>query len=150
MELRQAAVGDVPEIHAIITRFAEQGLMLPRARARLYETVRDFVVATDNGSIVGVGALRTLWEDMGEVCSLAVVESHRRQKIGTRIVEELLRQARTLGLSGVLALTYVPEFFAKLGFVPVDKHVLPHKVWSECVNCPKFPDCTEQAMLLKL
>jgi amino-acid N-acetyltransferase len=150
MELRQAAVGDVPEIHAIISRFADQGLMLPRARARLYETVRDFVVATDEGSIVGVGALRTLWETLGEICSLAVVESHRRRRIGTAIAEELLRQARGLGLKEVLALTYVPGFFATLGFAPADKHSLPHKVWAECVNCPKFPDCTEQAMVRRL
>ena len=148
--LRQARVTDVPAIHALVNLFAERGVMLPRTRARLYETVRDFVVAEDDGQLVGAGALKTVWEDLGEVCSLAVAESHQRRGIGASVVENLLGQAAMLGLRRVLVLTYLPAFFARFGFRPADKHDLPHKVWTECVNCPKFPDCNEQAMVLEL
>ncbi len=147
MELRQARVTDVPVIHGLIGRCADSGVMLPRSRSRLYEAVRDFVVVEDDGRVVGAGALRTVWEDLGEVCSLAVEESHRKQGVGRSIVENLLSQADGLGLRRVLALTFIPDYFARFGFGLIEKASLPHKVWAECVNCPKFPDCGEQAMI---
>jgi amino-acid N-acetyltransferase len=145
--LRQARVSDVPTIHSLLGRYAESGAMLPRSRSRLYEAVRDFVVAEDEGRVVGVGALKTVWEDLGEVCSLAVEESHQRQGVGRSIVESLLSQAILLGLGRVFVLTYLPGYFERFDFRVVEKGSLPHKVWAECVNCPKFPDCGEQAMV---
>ncbi len=150
MVLRQARVTDVQAIHALIDRNAERGVMLPRSRARLYETVRDFILAEDEGRVVGCGALRTVWEDLGEVCSLAVEESHERRGVGRSIVESLLSQAILLGLGRVFVLTFIPDYFGRFGFGPVEKSLLPHKVWAECVNCPKFPDCGEQAMVKEL
>jgi amino-acid N-acetyltransferase len=150
LNLRQARVTDVPAIHGLIGRCADGGAMLPRSRSKLYETVRDFVVAEDDGRVVGAGALRTLWEDLGEICSLAVEESHRRQGVGRAIVDDLLDQARSLGLKRVFALTFIPGYFGRFDFDLVDKASLPHKVWTECVNCPKFPDCDEQAMIRDL
>jgi amino-acid N-acetyltransferase len=34
-----------------------------------------------------------------------------------------------------------------LGFKKVDKTVLPHKIWTDCLKCVKFPDCDETAVL---
>jgi len=55
-----------------------------------------------------------------------------------------------MGVSRVFTLTYKPEFFSKLGFKKIDKEELPHKIWSECVSCPKFPDCDEVALIIKI
>ena len=150
--LRQARVTDVPEMHALITRFADEGRMLPRSRAKLYEMVRDFLVAEDEdeGAVVAAGALRTIWEDWGEICSLAVAEEHKGRGLGTGIVETLLSQAALLGLGRVFVLTYIPEYFERFGFEGMPKSRLPHKVWADCVNCPKFPDCGEQAMVREM
>jgi amino-acid N-acetyltransferase len=150
--LRQARVTDVPAIHALIGRFADEGRMLPRSRARLYETVRDFLVAEDEdgGGVVAVGALRTLWEDWGEVCSLAVAEGYEGKGLGTSVVENLLSQATLLGLGRVFVLTFIPKYFERFGFEGLAKGELPHKVWADCVNCPKFPDCGEQALVREM
>lgn len=43
-------------------------------------------------------------------------------------------------------LTFNPVFFEKLGFVAVDKAMLPHKIWADCIHCVHFPDCKEQAL----
>jgi amino-acid N-acetyltransferase len=145
--LRQARVADVPAIHQMISRFADKGRMLPRPRARIYETLRDFLVEEDADAVVGTGALRILWADLGEICSLAVEESHQGAGVGRRIVENLISQAILLGLKRVLVLTYIPAFFHKFGFHEVEKSELPHKVWMGCVNCPKFPDCGELALV---
>ncbi|MDR2055853.1 MAG: hypothetical protein LBQ10_08315, partial [Desulfovibrio sp.] len=41
-------------------------------------------------------------------------------------------------------------FFINLGFTVVEKDVLPQKIWADCVNCPKYPDCDEIAVLLDI
>jgi len=148
--LRQARVADVPAIHALIGRFADEGRMLPRSRAKLYEMVRDFIVAEEDGAVVAAGALRTIWEDWGEICSLAVAEGHTGKGLGGGIVENLLSQATLLGLRRVFVLTYICDYFRRFGFKGLPKNRLPHKVWSDCVNCPKFPDCGEKAMVREM
>ena len=38
--------------------------------------------------------------------------------------------------------------FKKIGFKRVEKNHLPHKIWTECLRCPYFPDaCVEIAMV---
>jgi amino-acid N-acetyltransferase len=148
--LRQARVADVPAMHALIGRFADEDRRLPRPQAKLYETVRDFLVAEEDGAVVAAGALRTIWEDWGEVCSLAVAEEHKGKGLGTSIVENLLSQATLLGLRRVFVLTFIPDYFERFGFEEHPKSGLPHKVWADCVNCPKFPDCGEQAMVREM
>jgi len=53
-------------------------------------------------------------------------------------------------MAKVFALTYHPDFFRKLGFRDIDKMKLPHKIWGECMKCPKFPECDESAVIIDL
>ena len=55
-----------------------------------------------------------------------------------------------LGVARIFALTYVPGFFARLGYAQVPKETLPHKVWTVCVHCDKFADCDELAVEKRL
>jgi amino-acid N-acetyltransferase len=66
------------------------------------------------------------------------------------LVEACLKEARSLGLRKVFALTYAEGFFLRIGFRVVEKSTLPHKVWGDCLKCPKFPECDETAMVLEL
>jgi amino-acid N-acetyltransferase len=50
----------------------------------------------------------------------------------------------------VFVLTYAPDFFRRFGFEMYPKEKLPHKIWADCLNCPKFPDCDEVALILEL
>ena len=67
--------------------------------------------------------------------------------LGRKVVERSLAEARELKLRRVFTLTYQPAFFAKFGFQIVDRNMLPHKVWGECIKCHKFPNCNEVAMM---
>ncbi|NQU42904.1 GNAT family N-acetyltransferase, partial [bacterium] len=87
------------------------------------------------------------WHDLAEVKSLAVVEAHQGRGLARALVNACLDEARRLELAQVFALTAVVELFLKLGFAEVEKSQLPHKIWGECVRCPKFPDCDEVAVL---
>ena len=61
-----------------------------------------------------------------------------------------MEEARDLGIARVFALTYVPGLFERLGWSRVDKATLPRKVWTECIYCPKFSNCTEVAVVLDI
>jgi amino-acid N-acetyltransferase len=84
------------------------------------------------------------------VKSLAVEEGHQGKGIGRTLVNACLEEARELGVNKVFALTFKPAFFQKLGFRQIDKDDLPRKVWGECIKCPLFPDCKEEAVIIDL
>jgi len=148
--LRKAQMTDVKEIHKLLMDYAGKGDMLSRSLSELYECLRDFNIYEEDGRLLGTAALHIVWSDLAEVRSVAVAESVGRKGIGSQLVQACIDEARSLRLEKVFCLTYKPEFFAKLGFKLVDKSELPHKVWSDCIKCPKFPDCDENAMILKL
>ena len=145
---RPARVGDVRQIVEIINHHASKELMLHRSLNQVYEGLREYQVAEADGRIIGCGALNIAWEDLCEIRSVAVREGHERKGVGTRIVQALLDDAHQLELKRVFLLTYQPGFFERFGFRPVEKDALPHKVWNDCINCVKFPDCDEVAMIL--
>ncbi len=122
--------------------------MLPKSRNNLYQNIRDFTVAEQKGELVGCCALHVLWNDLGEIRSLAVDKVAQKIGVGRQLAIAALEDAITLKLPRVFALTYQGGFFERLGFVEVDKAEMPQKVWGECYDCPKFPNCDEIAMVL--
>ena len=98
----------------------------------------------------GCCALHIAWENLAEIKSLAVDESKQRKGIGVELVKQALEDAKNLKVKRVFALTYVPEFFEKLGFKRIEHAELPHKIWSECIKCVKFPDCAENALAMDI
>lgn len=148
--LRPARLADVPAIHALLREQAAAGNLLPRTQENLVRHVRDFVVAERDGRVAAVGALEIMGPDLGEVRSLAVAPAFHRQGLGEQVTRALLEQARIIGLRRVMALTYVPAFFARLGFEVVSKDTLPEKVWQVCVKCYKFNRCDEIAVMRSL
>lgn len=148
--IRKAKVGDVAVIHALVKDFARQKLMLALSFGDITERLRDFLLYIDDttGKVLGCAALHIVWEGLAEVRSLAVSVDAQKMGLGRKLVEALLAEARELECDEIFTLTFVPEFFAKLGFVEVDRATLPHKVWQDCTKCPLFPDCGETAMKL--
>ena len=148
--VRPAVVSDAGRIAELVDLFARRGEMLPRSKHQICQHIASFVVAEVDGKIVGCGVLNVIWDDLAEIRTLAVSPRWQRQGIGSRLVANLIHQARTLELPLVFALTYVPAFFEHLGFRRIDRDTLPQKIWIDCINCPKYPDCDEEAVLLEL
>jgi len=144
--VRPATLRDVPSILALVNRLAQQQVMLPRSPASVIEGIRDFRVAEVDGDFVGCGALHVVWADLAEVRSLAVDPDAQRSGAGRAMVEALVSDAQALGVPRLFAFTYVPGFFEKLSFHVVQHEALPHKVFKDCLHCPKFQACDEIAM----
>lgn len=147
MKIRKATILDVQALRSLINSYAQEGKMLSRSLSELYENIRDFSVAETEGEIIGCCALHSVWEDLAEVKSLAVIKNWTGQGIGKKLLEAALAQVSSLNIRRVFVLTYEPEFFKKQGFRIIDKSELPHKVWSECIKCVHFPDCNEVPLI---
>ncbi|MDR3124582.1 MAG: N-acetyltransferase [Endomicrobium sp.] len=147
MNIRAAKVADVKEMHDLIKHYADNKEMLHRSLNAMYESIQEFVVLEHENRVIGCGALHVSWVDLAEVKALAVSEDFKGKGFGRKIVEKLHENAKYLGIEKVFTLTFKPEFFKKLGYSVISKEMLPHKIWSECVNCYLFPDCGEVALL---
>ncbi len=147
MNIRKAKAQDVIAIYKLLEYFSGKELLLPRSLAELYDNVRDFFVAEEDGKIIGCCSLHLCWEDLGEIKSLAVEESWHGKGIARQLVDLCLKDAPDLGLKRIFVLTYVSDFFKNIGFKEISKEKLPHKIWRECISCPKFPDCGEIALI---
>ena len=150
--IRKATIHEVKDIHAILSHYSLQGILLGRSLSDLYDQLRDFFVSVDtkNEKVTGTCGLHICWEDVAEIRSLAVRHEYKGTGIGKELVSACFEEAVQIGVKKLFVLTYVPDFFRKFGFYSVDKSVLPHKVWADCINCIKFPDCDEEALMLDL
>ncbi|MFH1847915.1 MAG: N-acetyltransferase [Candidatus Omnitrophota bacterium] len=148
--IRKAAIQDVKQMQRLINFYAERDEMLPRSLNELYDDIRNFYVYEKNKRIMACCALNVCWHDLGEIKSMAVAKSMQGKGIGKKLIAACLNDARDLGLKRLFVLTYKPLYFKKFGFQEIDKANLPHKIWSECIKCVKFPDCDEIALSMEL
>ncbi|MDD4954709.1 MAG: N-acetyltransferase [Candidatus Omnitrophica bacterium] len=150
-KIRKARITDAKEIYAIINSWSQEGKVLERSLNYIYENIRDFWIYETKNKIIGSCALHVVgWQDLGEVKSLVVLKNFQDKGIGTKLVSQCIKEAKSMGIKSVFALTFVPQFFKKLGFREIDRKNLPHKIWSDCVDCIYFPDCQEKAVILHL
>ena len=136
LTVRKAAMRDIGPVLELINGYAAKGIMLARTEFELSENMRDFSVIYSGKELLGCGALHFYSPTVGEIRSLAVAESAKTQGTGRLIVDALVREAFDYELHAVFAFTYVPGFFAKVGFGEVERGELPLKVWKDCLRCP--------------
>jgi amino-acid N-acetyltransferase len=144
---RNAVLPDVEHIHAIIGPYSETGTLLPRTLAELAENVRDFVVAENEGIIVGCGALHLYGLHLAEIRSIAVDPSAKGLGAGRMLVEALLAEAERHRVTCVCLFTRIPDFFSHMGFDVARREELPDKIYKDCVHCPNLLCCDEVAMV---
>ncbi len=118
--LRRARTADVRGIKELVDGFASDNILLRKPLVTLYETVQEFRVAVRGREVVGCGALHVLWENLGEVRTIAVHPSVQGGGVGHVLVEELIAQARALGLASLFVLTFEVDFFVRHGFREID------------------------------
>jgi amino-acid N-acetyltransferase len=150
--IRKAKIADVIEIQKMLRDFAQSGKLLARSLSELYTHLRDMLVYVDGDTdeVIGCCSLHIVWENLAEVRSLAVVESHQGRGIGRELVKACIAEARELGIGRLFTLTYEVGFFEHVGFRLSDKNQFPQKVWADCLHCPKFPNCDESALVLDI
>jgi len=150
INIRAANVCDVDAIEALLTPYAQKKVVLQRSKDDVFQHLQEFIVAEYNGVLVGTAALHVYASHIAEVRSLVVNPDYQGMNIGHCLLEACEHQAMQLGVKQVFALTYVDQFFLRMGYGVVLKESLPHKIWTVCIHCDKFSACDEIAVLKHL
>ena len=152
IELVKAKLSDIPAMQAMVVSEVKDGIILNRSEDEVATNIRSYVLAKNNGILVGYTALHIHSSRLAEIRSLIVDQEYRGQNIGKMMMEFMLNEARALEVKeDVLVLTYLPVFFEKLGFNEINKELIPeHKIWADCIKCIHFPVCNEVALVYKL
>lgn len=148
--VRKATAEDVLAVARLVAYYAGLGEILPRSVAEIARSIDAWVVAEEDGRIVGCGSLVLMSPELAEIRSLVVAPQHQRNGLGRRIVRQLLAEAQRRGVVRVFALTRVVPFFAKLGFSMAPRTSFPDKIWKDCARCPLQATCDEVAVELDL
>lgn len=148
--VQAACKADVASIQGLLNHYASLGDLLPRTKTDILANLDHFRVIRRGSKVIACGSLEHFTPELAEVRSLMVSSEIKGGGLGRKIVENLVETAKDRGVGRVMALTYVPAFFHKLGFTTVNKDIFPEKIWGICVNCYKFENCDEIAVLLKL
>lgn len=128
--VRRARVTDVRAIKRIVDVYAGP-ILLEKTLANLFEDVTEFWVAEVDGQVVGCGALHVLWEDLGEIRTIAALPEVRGQGVGAAVCRRLVAEARDLGLQRLFCLTFEVDFFTSLGFQAVQELNLGPEAYDE-------------------
>lgn len=152
IELVKAKLSDIPAMQALIVSEVKDGIILNRTEDEVATNIRSYVLAKEGAKLVGYTALHIHSHRLAEIRSLIVDEAYRGKKVGQRMVQFTLDEAKDLSVEeDVLVLTYLPQFFLKLNFKEINKEVIPeHKIWADCIKCIHFPICNEVALVYKL
>ena len=127
---------------------------------QLYQHMRDFIVAEPTGEIIGCGALQCRVGGhgrdplAGRRCRVA--GQGRGPADGRRAC---WRGAATWASPACLPSPIRRAFSRAWAFTWCPRETLPHKIWGDCLNCPKYPElrrnrddasiCTEKETSMK-
>jgi amino-acid N-acetyltransferase len=135
IKVRSARTADISAIADLCGPLIQSRVLLGKERVELYESVQEFLVAEDSsGKVIACGALHVMWEDLGEVRTVAVSKEHQGTGVGKAILQNLFERAESLGLKRIFCLTFEVEFFSKLGFEPISETPVDPEVYAELVR----------------
>ncbi|MBN9605786.1 MAG: amino-acid N-acetyltransferase [Actinomycetales bacterium] len=134
--VRRARTPDVLAIEALVEPLVQERILLGKDRVVFYESLQEFQVAEIDGRIVGCGALHVMWEDLGEIRTLATAAEWRHRGVGHALLTSLEGEARELGLSRLFCLTFETDFFGRHGFAPIGEGIVAPDVYTELLRSP--------------
>ncbi len=152
IELTKAKLSDIPAMQKLVVSEVKDGIILKRTEDEVATNIRSYILAKKNNVLVGYVALHIHSMRLAEIRSLIVDSQFRGLNIGKQMVEFTLKEAKELNVKeDVLVLTYLPDFFKKIGFKEIEKELIPeHKIWADCIKCIHFPICNEIALVYKI
>jgi len=129
------------------------------------KNLKDFIVAIiddpqspddkkQKRKIIGCACLDIQSNSLIELRSIAVHPTYRKRRIGSKMVDELLKRALLYAEENsksaeVYVRTTAPGFFKKKSFSSLPREKKPH-LWEDCAQCNKSDYCLQQIMVLPL
>jgi amino-acid N-acetyltransferase len=150
LEMRSASEKDIDEIFKLIIPLSEEKRLLPRDRKEIRGDLTRTWVGERHGKLVATVCMIEFSPVLWEVRALAVHEGYRTAGYGSQLLKKAMQKLREQNIKllpyRVFALTYIPEFFTRLGFRLTSKDQFPEKVYDVCQYCARVHDCKEIAV----
>lgn len=151
IEIVKPTLKDVEQMKNLIYKFVKIKVVLPRPIEEIAERLREFLIVKEGSKVIATSSLRIFYPNLGEIRTITIDKDYQMQGLGRKLIEKELEEAKTLYIDSVFALTTQIEFFQKMHFRLIDKKQLPlKKIWEDCIKCPLFPDCNEEALIINL
>ncbi len=156
MNYRGADSRDIPVLLDIFSPYVEKRVVLYRSGEQILKEAEDTYLSTDptdgKEKIQGSVTIKSFGDGLFEVRGLVISPLHQGKNIGRGLVEYALQktleknsQWKDRGIR-FFALTLVPVFFEKMGFLRVEKEKYPAKIFFDCNQCAKKDHCDEIAV----
>ncbi len=146
MSVRRARMSDVDKIYQQVSFWADKGEILPRSRDNIIYDIQNFVVAEIDGNVVACASLYIYQTALAEIRSVVVDEEMHKQGQGEALVQYLLDFAQQMELQQIIVLTYIPQYFSRLGFTLIDKSSLADNIIEDSEPSPHKDPADEVAM----
>lgn len=144
-------VADIPKMQQLVAQEVKNGNILDRNSSEMATTIRSYIVAYSQETIVGFVALHIHTDTLCEIRSLVVDGEFRNHGIGGELINKAISEAKFYGLKTILVLTYRQKLFEDFGFKVIAKETIPEtKIWLDCIKCKHFPVCDEIALTLDI
>ncbi len=138
-------------MQALVAEEVAKGVILTRSNDEVATNIRSYTLVLKEKKLVGYAALHIHSAQLAEIRSLIVDANIRGLGAGKALVEFCKSEAKELGVEEILVLTYIADFFKKLGFEEIEKEKIPdHKIWTDCIKCIHFPVCNEISLIYKV
>lgn len=137
--IEQAHLSYCEQMSSLINQNAVKEIMLPKGPHELTEVIDRFFVALCDGQFAGCCGYKVCVNRWVEIISLVRKDEYRGHNIGSQLIAACLNRARSYGFTKIFTMTQPKRkpLFAEFGFVEVSIKELPHKVWTDCVKCPR-------------
>ena len=129
--IRKAQIQEVPEIRRLLMEFTQRWRCPAPDHGRpLQPGAGLFCLSRMMMAPSSAWPPCILWDDLGEIRSVAVTPEFQTSGIGSHLVEKCLEEARSFGLQSIFVLTspLVPDFFKRFGFQVSQEELLPHRL----------------------
>ena len=146
VQLRKPTVDDVPHMQAMMRPLVLTEALLPRTRLNIVQGLRDYVVAEEEGRIVGLASVSLVDLHLAEVGAIVCEQPEIRSALLARILAEV----QSLGVHRAFILAADPEAYEALGFQRASMDSLPEKRDRQCLRCSRLPRCRQVPLVKEL
>ena len=133
-KVRPMVRSDIAAVLRVMKPFVDSGLLLPRTKQSLIEQLDNYIVYEIDGGVRACASLIPYESGQMEIAGVAVHESCSHIGVGPKMMDYLIKRAKTSGAKEVFLLTTkTADWFERLGFVSSDISSIPEKrrkIWT--------------------
>ncbi len=115
-KIRKANKEDIMAIYALLQEGVSGGKVLQRSIKELKQVIKYFYICEIENKVVGCCSLEIYSQKLAEIRSLVVSSEHRNKRVGSKLIQKCLDEAKKKDIYQVLSVTDKSDLFERFGF----------------------------------